>query len=531
MKRWFLPVSLLAVMALSTSGCAFIARVSVSDDAPPDANGDSLHPAVSADGRYEVFSSTATNIVKNGLDTNGVEDVFERDLQTGQTRLVSFARTNGFVEQADGASTNPSVSADGRFVAFESDADNLVANDTNGVRDVFVADMQTLTMDRVSVNSFEKQFTNESLAPSISDDGRYVAFESAEPVDLLDNNGTFDIFVRDRLAGTTDYASMASGPFFSVPNDQSFAPVISGDGTQVAFASLATDIVSGDTNGHADVFERNLVTNTTTRVSVANNGAQLTTGNSGLPSISEDGRYVAFSSDASDVVAGDTNSARDVFVRDTVGGTTQRVSVSSSGAQATGTSDSPSISGDGRFVVFQSNAPDLVSTDTNGLQDIFVRDRTSNVTQIVSTTMFLDAANGPSQTPAISRDGRTVAFATTANNLDPKATDGNGASDVYTRATRIPTVTSITPSSVTRGTAVPYTITGDGFLTNPNPSVQGPSQVTFTVTTATNTSISGTITVGAGASTGLQTIYVGNPGTGAGQNTGAVGSCKCLTVN
>jgi Tol biopolymer transport system component len=528
MKRWITPLALFAVLALSTSGCAFIARVSVTDATPPDANGDSLHATVSADGRYEAFSSTATNLVAG--DTNGFEDVFERDLLTGTTTLVSIGRSGNFVVPADGASTNPSISADGRFVAFESDADNLVANDTNGVRDVFVADMKTHTMDRVSVDSYEGQFTGESITPSISDDGRYIAFASTDNDDILDINGTFDVFVRDRLAGTTEYASLSSSPIVVIGNDQSFGPVMSPDGTEVAFTSNANNLVKGDTNGDSDVFVRNLVTDTTTRVSVANDGSQLTTGNSGQPSLSEDGRYVAFASDASDVVANDTNGSRDVFVRDTVGGTTQRVSVSSSSAQASGPSDSPSISADGRFVAFESSAGDLVATDTNGLQDIFVRDRTSNVTQIVSTTFLLDAANGPSQTPAISRDGRTIVFATTASNLDPKVGDTNGDSDIYTRATRVPTVTSIAPASVTRGSSVPYTITGDGFLTNPNPSVQGPSQVTFTVTTVTNTSISGTVTIGAGAPAGLQTIYVGNPGTGAGQGAGAVGQCKCLTI-
>src|SRR5262249_26089983 len=150
----------------------------------------------------------------------------------------------------------------------------------------------------------------------------------------------------DRLAGTTTLVSAPTGQIVTAGDGASFAPRISGDGTHIVFSSLATNLVSGDTNGKADVFELDLTNNTLTRVSIANGGGQLN-GNSGLPSVSEDGRYVAFSSDATNAVAGDTNGARDVFVRDTVAGTTERLSVSSSGTQSNGTSQGPTISGDG----------------------------------------------------------------------------------------------------------------------------------------------------------------------------------------
>src|SRR5260221_527470 len=270
--------------------------------------------SISADGRYVAFVDNSTDLVPG--DTNGFDDIFVRDRIAGTTERVSVA-TGG--AQADGGSQLPSISADGRFVAFESAASNLVPGDTNGKRDIFVPDRQTGTTVRVNVDSSGLQANQDSDAPSISADGRYVAFES-----------------------------------------------------------LADNLVAGDSDVASDVFVHDVLTGITERVSVSSGGVQ---GNdrSYLPSISADGRFVAFKSYASNLVAGDTNHFVDVFVRDRLAGTTQRVSVPSSGAQASGDSgyNGLAIAGDGRTVAFASHAGNLVPDDTNFFTDAFVHDRDS----------------------------------------------------------------------------------------------------------------------------------------------------------
>jgi Tol biopolymer transport system component len=513
-------------LALSAGGCVFVTRVSIPTNNPPSATGASESPTVSGDGRLVAFASAADNLVSS--DTNLATDAFVRDLKAGSTVIASMGK-GPIVTQTNEASHDAVVSGDGRFVAFDSVASNVVANDTNNAEDVFVRDLKTGTNDRVSVDSYEGELNQDSLAPSISDDGRYVAFETSASAELLDSNGLNDIYLRDRLAGSTTLISAPTGPIRTAANDASFDPAISGDGTHIVFTSLATNLISGDTNAKTDVYELDLTTDTITRVSVAAGSGQLN-GNSGLPAVSTDGRYVAFASDATNAVAGDTNGVRDVFVRDTVAGTTERVSVSSTGTEANGTSQGPTISGDGRFVGFESTAGNLVSDDTNGVSDIFVRDRLSGVTLRESTTQNLGQADGASTSPSLARDGRTIAFLSLATNLDPNQPDTDGQADVYAHATRPPTVTSVAPASTARNNSVPYTITGDGFLSSPNPIIVGPNGTTFTISTVSNTTITGMLTVSGSASTGTQSVIVGNAGTGPGTIAGATGTCKCFTV-
>src|SRR4028118_979753 len=192
-------------------------------------------------------------------------------------------------------------------------------------------------------------------------------------------------------------------------NDRSSFPSISTDGRFVAFASDASNIVPGDTNNRSDIFVRDTLTNTTTRVSLDSAGNQ---GNrdSSFPSISADGRFVAFASDASNIVPGDTNNRSDIFVRDRLTNTTTRVSVDSAGNQGNRDSNYPSISADGRFVAFESDASNIVPGDTNNSHDIFVRDTLTNTTTRVSVDSADNQGNGYSNTPSISADGRFVAF-------------------------------------------------------------------------------------------------------------------------
>ncbi len=389
--------------------------------------GNSNQPAVSADGRYVAFSSAATNLVAG--DTNGLIDIFVRDTVAGTTIRASV--DSGGAEAVGGNSVLAAISGDGRYVAFESPATNLVAGDTNGVGDVFVHDTVAGTTTRVSVDSGGLQGNAISRSPAINGDGRYVAFRS-DATNLVagDTNGQMDIFVRDTVAGTTTRVSVNSGGV-EATGGLSQGPAISADGRYVAFYSLAINLVGSDTNAVEDIFVRDTVGGTTTRASVDSGGAQAIGGNSQSPAISSDGRYVSFESSATNLVAGDTNAVSDVFVRDTVAGTTTRVSVDNAGAQApTGSSSSSSISGDGRYVAFHSSAATLVAGDTNANVDVFVRDTVANTTTRASVSSTgAQAVGAGSTSPKISGDGRYVAFQSSAANLVPG--DTNGISDAF----------------------------------------------------------------------------------------------------
>src|SRR5919202_4504786 len=270
-------------------------------------------------------------------------------------------------------SYNPSISADGRFVAFLSNASNIVPGDTNSSYDIFVRDRLTNTTTRVSVDSAGNQGNNDSNFPSISADGRFVAFTSlASNIVPGDTNNTGDIFVRDTLTNTTTLVSVDSAG--NQADDFSYNPSFSADGRFVAFNSLASNLVPGD-NYSFDIFVRDRITNTTTRVSVDSAGNHQRNSSSGSPSISADGRFVAFTTNAFNLVPGDTNSSRDIFVRDTRTNTTTNVSVDSAGNPGGGRI--PSISADGRFVAFYSTSSNLVPGDTNNTDDIFVVDTRS----------------------------------------------------------------------------------------------------------------------------------------------------------
>jgi Tol biopolymer transport system component len=346
----------------------------------------------------------------------------------GQTTTRVSLATGG--AQGDLASFFPSLSADGRFVAFESFATNLVAGDTNGWPDVFVRDRLAGTTERVSVSTSGAQGPSPSFKASISADGRCVAFLSWSSNFVAgDSNGAMDLFVRDLQNGTTDCVSVDPN---GVPGNgaSNFGSSICADGRFVAFGSGATNLVAGDTNGKYDIFVRDRLSGTSERVNLGVGGAQANDHSEG-PSISADGRYVAFDSIASNLVANDTNGTWDVFVHDRQSGTNELVSVDSSGLQADFDSEVAVISGDGRFVAFWSAATNLVPGDTNGCYDIFVHDRLSGSTERVSVSSSGTQANVESWEPQITQDGRFVAFHSSADNL--VAGDTNGTTDVFLR--------------------------------------------------------------------------------------------------
>jgi Ca2+-binding RTX toxin-like protein len=401
-----------------------ITRVSV-DSAGNQAIDNSVSPSISADGRFVAFDSNASNLVPG--DTNNTFDIFVRDVLTNTTSRVSV---NSAGNQGNNFSLFPSISADGRFVAFDSNASNLVPGDTNNTTDIFVRDLSTNTTTLVSVSSSGDRGNGYSSASltSISADGRFVVFES-DATNLVpgDTNNERDIFVRDLLTNTTTLVSASSSG--ERGNNDSLSNSISANGRFVAFRSFATNLVPGDTNNTSDIFVRDLLTNTTTRVSVDSAGNQGNYTSENFPSISADGRFVAFQSYATNLVPGDTNNQSDIFVRDLSTNTTTLVSVSSSGDRGNGRSALPSISADGRFVTFESDATNLVPGDTNNRQDSFVRDLLTNTTTRVSVSSSGDQGNDLSIPSSISPDGRFVAFASQASNLVPG--DTNNAVDVF----------------------------------------------------------------------------------------------------
>jgi Tol biopolymer transport system component len=293
------------------------------------------------------------------------------------TELVSISTTRA---KGNGASQDAYISGDGRYVVFHSDATNLDPADTNNTRDAFVHDRVTGTTSLVSANGAGAVGNGQSDDPAISADGRHVTFRSqAGNLVSGDTNGTaWDIFSKDLQTGAVDRVSVSTAG--AQANGASHNPVISGDGRYVVFRSSASNLVTGDTNGQQDLFVRDRQAGTTTRVSVASGGGQATGGASDEPAITADGRYIAFQSDAADLVTGDSNAVTDIFVRDQTAGTTVRVSLDSAAGQSNGRSSDPAISGDGTTVVFESEATNLVAGDTNAKEDIFARVLATGVT-------------------------------------------------------------------------------------------------------------------------------------------------------
>ncbi len=389
------------------------------------AMGASADPVLGTDGRYVLFQSYAANLVAG--DTNGLADIFLKDTLTGSITRVN---TSGFGAQATGTSFSPAASAGGRYVAFDSFAANLVAGDTNRLRDVFLKDTLTGAITRVDTTAAGAEATGGgSFAPRVSADGRYVVFAS-DATNLVpgDSNGARDIFRKDLATGaisrvnTGAAGTQASGGI-------SIGPAASADGRYVAFASDATDLVPGDSNGVRDVFRKDTLTGAILRVSTDAAGAQATGGASTGAAISADGRYVAFQSAAGNLVAGDSNGVADIFVKDTLTGAMARVSTNAAGLEATGASSAAAISADGRYVVFLSEAADLVAGDSNRLADVFVKDTWTGAIARVNTDAAGAQTWGALGSPVISADGRYVAFAGNARTL--VGGDTNWTTDVF----------------------------------------------------------------------------------------------------
>jgi len=392
----------------------------------------SMHAKISGDGQFVVFQSSASTLVSN--DTNNKEDVFLYDIQTETVTRISVGM--GGVE-ANGHSDKASISDDGCVVAFESGADNLVANDTNARDDIFVYDCTTSTITRVSVDAAGVEADSGASTPSISGDGQFVAYMSGS-TNLVpnDTNDEIDIFLHNRSSGSVQRVSVATNG--DEANWSSYSPSVTNNGTFVVFHSLASNLVPNDTNGRTDVFIYDLSNSVIERISVDSNETQGVGGpsfsfdGSAWAAVSADGRYVSFLSHFTNLVANDTNGFADTFVRDRVAGTTVRVSIDSAGNQQNNSSYFDSaISDDGRFVAFTSAASNLVAGDSNGYWDIFVYDFNTGTIERASVDSSGVESNGSSTKVSLSSNGYSVAFNSSATNLVPNDTNAKG--DVFIR--------------------------------------------------------------------------------------------------
>jgi hypothetical protein len=418
-----------AVAGVGWTGTAHAApsttRVSVTSTGQ-QANSASVTPAVNIDGTVIAFSSRASNLP--GANTEG--QIYVRDKLQGRTDLVS-KKAGGVAGNDD--SVDPAVSGDGRLVAFQSQASNLVAGDTNGVTDVFVHDRFTAATTRVSVASSGAQGNGSSAQPAISEDGRYVAFASAATALVPgDTNGVMDVFVHDRVTKTTTRASVSVTG--AQANNASSNPSIARFGGKIAFQSSASNLVAEpDTNGTDDVF-------VASRTKVLLRASQSSTGAGGNLSsrdavISANGLAVAYQSGASNLVAGDTNSRRDIFHHGVATRVTTLVNRAANGGVANGDSLAPSISDDGRRVAYTSAATDLVPRDANGMiSDVFLTSidaAPGAQNTLVSVSTSGTTANLASAFPALSANGQVTAFHSSATNL--VAGDTNNTLDVFAR--------------------------------------------------------------------------------------------------
>ena len=421
---------LAAVAPAAVDETILISRQSATDGG---AGGDarSSAAAVSADGRYVAFESAANNLSSD--DNNRLINLFLRDTQTNTTTLIS-RRSGADGVAADGNSGKPSISADGRYVAFESKAKNLSGVDNDFIFDVFVRDTQantTVLVSRQSAADGGAGADVHALNPSISADGRFVAFESnSYEFSTADNDSFRDVFLRDLSTSTTTLISRVTGASGLGGDDNSSNASVSADGKFVAFQSQANNLSTADDNTFPNVFVRNIEAGTTT---LASRGSGATgaaaDGPSNKPSISGNGRFLAFESHANSLSTADNNRFMNVFRRDMETGAltlVSRRSATDGGAGAVGASSAPSLSTDGRFVAFESLANNLSAADDDLYRNVFLRDVQAASTILVSRQSVADGgagADGRSFAPSVSTGGRFVAFDSEALNLSAEDSD------------------------------------------------------------------------------------------------------------
>ena len=560
-------------------------------------NGDSIPTGLSTHGRYALFESRASDLVPN--DTNGVTDIFLRDVWSNTTTLVSISMSGG---AANGVSRSSVMTPDGRYVAFVSAATNLVPDDTNGIPDIFVRDLQTATTTLVSVGAQNTNSARGSLAssesPAITPDGRFVVFYSTATNLIPGAGGVGEIFVRDLRTATTIWASSNtrallgysnavsynqtissdgkyvtyqastnsgdlptpnaqgsiirfkvnsgrsdlistnatvqnaayedirslditpdgrsitfvantnSGTSFagtqihvwddqsgtttvaSVDRNNSFTlgsinswPAIDRSGRYVAFLSSATNLVTNSIAGDYHLYVRDLQSAATLLVDSDTNNVGSSVGPDAAPRISADGHCVAFESPDSNLISDDRNHAYDIFLRDISAGTNELISahhpvLPSLTPNAPSLLSPFSLSANGRYITFCSDADNLTLSDTNFFRDVFVRDIFLGTTILVSVSTNGVPAHGLSSEPAISADGRMVAFTSSADDLI--AGDTNKAQDVFLRDLQKGTTTLVSWNT---------NATGPGNRASYSPAILGNGKYVLFRTTASDVAI------------------------------------------
>jgi Tol biopolymer transport system component len=378
------------------------------------ASGGAAGVAISANGRYVAFDSTASDLVPG--DTNGDADVFVRDLVSNSIVRASLTSIGG---QASGTSQQPTISSNGQFVAFFTNA-SLVPADNNGLDDIYVRDLAGGQTIWVSVGQGGAASNGLSNWPSISGNGRYVVFNStASNLVSGDTNGHIDVFIRDLQTNTTERASVATGGAQADGGFGSFDADVSDDGNLVVFSSNEPNL-GGPDSGVRHIYVRDRDANTTTLLTRATNSLPSVAGVSQDPSISADGNWVMFHSDSADLVAGDTNAIEDVFRVAAVGGSMTRVGLSTGEGMSEGANGM--ISGDGRYVTF--------SSDVSGSRQVYRYDANTASTMRFSVDTDEVDGNGISNDSVISGDGRSIAFLSTSTNLGGTV---SGGTNVYVR--------------------------------------------------------------------------------------------------
>jgi uncharacterized repeat protein (TIGR01451 family) len=443
----------LATSASAASGDITLASTS---DGGTKGNNVSQQVSISADGTKVAFSSSATNLDPKDTDLN--TDVYVKDLLTGN---IALASTNDAGTKGIGNSDNPSLSADGTKIAFESSATNLDPADTGVTEDVYVKDLLTGNITLASSNDSGIKGNSTSGAPTLSADGTKVAFMSdARNLDPSDTDFNMDVYVKDVVTGNLTLASTDGAGIKG--NRISGAPILSADGTAVAFSSSATNLDPADTDAIGDVYVKDLFTGNITVASTDDSGTK-GNGSSSARSLSADGDTVAFDSNATNLDPRDTDVNKDVYAKDLPTGNLTLVSTDDAGIKANGISEWPSVSGDGTRVAFQSYATNLDSGDTDVSQDVYVKDLPTEDITLASSDRAGIKGNGNSARPSLDADGTAVAFNSGSTNLLPDDTDVTP--DVYVKELQgavssadLSITMSDSPDPVSLGQTVTYTV-------------------------------------------------------------------------
>ena len=377
-----------------------------------------------------------------GNDTYVVDDINDVVIEDEQIGDIIRVSTDSNGNQADSISINGVLSADGKKVVFQSGAYNLVENTPSNTWNMFIKDLATGVVTLLSSENTQPQ-------PNLNNSSKIVFQSSDDNLVVGDTNGVPDLFVKDLVTGViTRISTDALG---NQANGSSGGAKLSDDGKKVLFSSYASNLVPDDTNNVSDLFLKDLVTGSITRVSTSSNGAQIapyTLNSLGSSfSLSADGSKVAFSSGANNLVLNDTNDQIDLFVKDLVTGIIKQVSTDSNGIQGNGYSDGVMLSDDGTKIVFHSHANNLVINDTNNAVDIFMKDLSTGVLTLVSTNRNGEQANYQSFNSVLSADGTKVAFQSLANNLVDN--DTNGLFDIFVKDLVSGIVTHVTTDGIT----------------------------------------------------------------------------------